>query len=240
MIYSKKQTKIKLFFIILLFYILFNYLKIKNKYNKYNITLVTALYHIKSKYKFINYFNWVKNLLQINTSIVFFIDKKLSKEIKKYRPEIYKNKTVWIETNIKDLYSFKKFIKNFIKAHSIDYEKKIHSVLLYMIWAEKCYFLKRAINLNYFKSECFYWIDAGFFRKKNKINKYLNNWPSSKKCFEDSRVIINSVRNLTKLEINGLKNFNINIYNKFRKKRNVGGGFFGGNYIFIEIYFIVL
>ena len=161
---------------------------------------------------------------------MIFIDKKISRLIKSLRPKKYINRTVWIESNIEDLYSYKNFIKNFLKTHTIDYEKKIHSVFLYIIWAEKCYFLKRNINLNFFNSKCFYWIDAGFFRKPKKIIRYLNNWPSPKKCFEDPRTIINSMRNLSATEINGLKNLNITIYNKFRRKsKSVAGGFFGGN-----------
>ena len=73
-----------------------------------------------------------------------------------------------------------------MKTHKIwliDKEIKIHTILLYVLWAEKCYFLKRAINRNYFNSKCFYWIDAGFFRSFKKTYKYLNNWPSKKKMF---------------------------------------------------------
>lgn len=131
-----------------------------------------------------------------------------------------------------------------MKTHKIwliDKEIKIHTILLYVLWAEKCYFLKRAINRNYFNSKCFYWIDAGFFRSFKKTYKYLNNWPSKKKCFEDPRVIINSIRNLTIKEIEGFKNFNIQIYNQIIRKTNVAGGFFGGKsfYLlkFISIYY---
>ena len=114
---KKTKLKIKLIFIVLIIIIFLYYLKEKNLYNQYDITLVTALFKIKSKFKFINYLNWVKNLLQINTSIVFFIDEKISKKVKKLRPEIYQNKTIWIETNTKKLYSYQNFINNFIKAH---------------------------------------------------------------------------------------------------------------------------
>ena len=240
-IIKKLTLEIKLIFIFLLFLLILYNLKEKTKYKQNDITLVTALFHIKSKHKFGEYLNWVKNLLQINTSIVFFIDKKISKQIKILRPKTYEHKTIWIETNIEALYSYKNFFKYFLKSYGIDYEKKIHSVFLYIVWAEKCYFLKRVINFNFFNSKCFYWIDAGFFRNYKKSKRYFNNWPSKKKCFEDPRVIINSIRNLSFTEIDGLKNFNNSIYNKIRRKNNVGGGFFGGksNYLlkFISIYY---
>lgn len=237
----KSYFLIKLFFNILFFILLLYILKKKNKFSQNDITLVTALFNIKSKFKFNKYLSWVENLLQINTSIVFFIDKNISEQVKRKRPQIYENKTIWIEVNIENLFSYKNFFNNFKRAHLNDYEKKIHTSLLYIVWAEKCYFLKRAINRNYFNSKCFYWIDAGFFRSYNNTERYLNNWPSSKKCFEDPRVIVNSIRKLSKNELDGFKKLDIKIYNNIIRKTNVGGGFFGGNsdYLikFILIYY---
>ena len=93
----------------------------------------------------------------------------------------------------------------------------------------------------YFNSKCFYWIDAGFFRSYNNTERYLNNWPSSKKCFEDPRVIINSIRRLSKNELDGFKKLDIKIYYNIVRKTNVGAGIFGGksDYLvkFILIYY---
>ena len=159
------------------------------------------------------------------------------------RPKKLQDKTVWIKTNIQNFYSYKIFYKNFQKDYETDKEKKIHSVLLYLVWAEKCFFLKKAIEKNFFKSKCFYWIDAGFIRKK-EIIKDLNGWPSEKRCIEDERVLINSIRKkkMTNEELKILKNLNSNniLFNKFMSEPNVGGGFFGGqpNYLlkFIKLY----
>ena len=209
------------------------------QYPKDDITLVTALFKMKSKFPIDAYLNWVENLLLLNASIVFFVDKEISKIIKSKRPKIYENKIVLLESSIKDFYSYKKYKQNFEDSYKIDKENSYHSVPLYMVWAEKCYFAKKAIYRNYFHSQCFYWIDAGYFRIKE--DKYINNWPSTKKCFEDPRVIINGMRKLPDDEIEGLKNFNMTILKAFNNKLNVGGGLSGGKsyYLikFIKLYY---
>ena len=226
-------------YIIIILLIEFFSVKHIKLYLKDDITLVTALFKIKSKIEFHKYLNWVENLLLLNRSIVFFIDKEISLIVKNKRPSIYENKTIWIETSLSDFYSYKKFILYFIKSYEMDIENSYHTISLYLIWAEKCNFLKKAIYHNYFGSKCFYWIDAGYFRDKE--DKYINGWPSIKKCDEDPRVLINGIRQLSNIEIEGLKNFNISIYQDFINKNNVGGGLFGGKpeYLlrFIYLYY---
>ena len=236
----KSSMKLTIISILLILCFLYLVLEQNSKYYQDDVTLITALFKIKSKYKFENYLAWVKSFLKINASMVFFIDKSIIKEVKALRPSIYQKKTIWIEMELQDFYSFKYYYKYFNESHNKDYEKKIHSVPLYLVWAEKCYFVRRAILRNYFKSHCFYWIDAGFFKNKN-ITKYFNNWPSKNKCIEDPRVIINSIRKISNEEIQGLKKLDAKFYNEFIKKSNVGGGLFGGNekYLqkFIKIYY---
>ena len=201
--------------------------------------MVTALFKIKSKFSFDKYLLWVENLLLLNRSIVFFVDKNISNIIKRKRPKLYENKTIWIELSINQFYSYKKFSKNFAESYIKDKENNYHTIPLYLVWAEKCYFVKKAIKYNYFQSKCFYWIDAGYFR--DKVDKYINNWPSIKKCKEDPRVIINGIRKISDQEILDLKKFNISFYNNFINKINVGGGLFGGKpyYLlkFINLYY---
>jgi hypothetical protein len=53
---------------------------------------------------------------------------------------------------IKDFYSYKKFGKEFNESFYIDRENSYHTVPLYLIWGEKCSFLRRAILSNYLES----------------------------------------------------------------------------------------
>jgi len=232
--------KIKFLFFLIFIYLLIS-LYIKNKYPTDNITLVTAFFKLETNRHTLNeYFIYIQNLLLINASFVFYIDKNISKFIMEKRPKIYENKTVWIETNFSDLFSFRHFKKDFTETYLLCEKKNFHSVPLYIIWAEKVKFLKRSIYNNYFNSKCFYWIDAGFFHDKNMSN-YLYNWPSYDKCKKDPRVIINQVRNLSNMEINNIIHFDSIEHENFKHKANVGGGLFGGrsDYLikFIYLYY---
>jgi hypothetical protein len=156
------------------------------------------------------------------------------------RPKYLYNKTIFISMEIKDFYSYKKFGKEFNESFYIDRENSYHTVPLYLVWGEKCSFLKKAILNNYFNSKCFYWVDAGIFMKPYLIHKYIN-WPSTKKCFENPRVLINSIRNVSDSEKKDILNFDLKAHKKFQRKINVGGGIFGGqpNYLlkFIDYYY---
>ena len=59
------------------------------------------------------------------------------------------------------------------------------------------------------------------------MNKYIN-WPSTKKCYENPRVLINSIRKVNDLEKKNLLNFDLKAHKQFQRKTNVGGGVFGG------------
>ena len=248
-----KTTKLIMTLLLSLLLLLFLYLeflkkklmfKIPINIKKDRITLVSAYYKIKSKHSYNEYLEWINNILKINSSMVFFLEYSMSKIIKKMRPKEFENKTIWIEYNMKDFYSNKHFLKDFTETFNIDFENSYHSVPLYLVWAEKCKFLEKAIINNYFNSTCFYWVDAGYFRNSTTIKSYINNWPSSKNCYEDPRVIFNVLRASPKSEIEELKNFNINTHIIFQKNSNVGGNMFGGQskYIlrFINLYYNTL
>jgi hypothetical protein len=229
-------------FIFLLFFLSFlpNIL-LANHYPQDDITLVTAFFNVSSpRHKFNEYLIWINNLLQLNISLVFFIDKSISNQIKNKRPKKYEKKTIWIENDLTDLFSYKHFKNDFAKSFLIDKAKYKHSVPLFIVWAEKLFFLKKAIFSNYFKSKCFYWIDAGYFKNKN-MRYYLFNWPSIGKCNEDPRVIINGIRKIDNKELNDLKNFNSKTHDKFMNNRNIAAGLFGGksSYLlkFVYLYY---
>ena len=149
--------------------------------------------------------------------------------LKEMRPKELFNKTVFIEVEIKDFYSYKNFYNDFRKSFMIDSENKYHTIFLYMIWAEKCNFLKNAVINNFFNSTCFYWVDAGYFREKSEIKKYLNNWPSTKKCYQDKRLLMGQVNNFTFLDKKKILNFDKEAHLRLKKNLNVIGGIFGGH-----------
>ena len=150
------------------------------------------------------------------------------KVAKDLRPKNLYNKTVFIELEIKDFLSYKEFGKNFENAFKNINNNKLHSFPLYLVWAEKCNFVRKAILKNYFNSKCFYWIDSGWFRQYEEMKNFSNGWPSPKKCYEDNRVLINFVGNFTKKEKKGIINFEIDMIKKLIGEINVAAGMFGG------------
>ena len=202
----------------------------KHKYfEEDELTLVSAYYQMKSKHPHKEYLYWLRNLLLLNKSLVFFTNKKFMPILKRLRPNKLFYKTIFVELEMKDFYAYKHFKSEFNKSFYIDPENSYHSIPLYMIWAEKNMFLKKAILNNTFHSKCFYWIDAGYFREnKVSMKKYKNNWPSTKKCFEDKRLLMGQVKNFTYLEKKKIVNFDIPALKQLQSNINVIGGFFGG------------
>lgn len=213
-------------------------------YNYDEITLVSAFYITKSKYTFYEYLSWINNLVKLNCSMVFFTEKKFINILKELRPKELHYKTIFIETEIEEFYSYQNFLLDFNKAFNIDPENSNHSVSQYLILAEKVNFLKKVITKNYFYSRCFYWIDASYFKEKNITNLFENNWPSSKKCYEDPRLLMNSIRKIEKSEFESLKNLDSNPFRGFIKLDNIAGNIFGGqpkNIIkFADLYYDTL
>jgi len=225
------QIKIYLFHFLIALYIYFGFIefnKTKN-YQKDDLTLVSAYYRIKSKHTPEQYLKWINNIVNLNKSIVFFTNKKFMPILKDLRPKDLHHKTVFIELEIEDFFSYKNFYKQFNLSYEIDYENKYHTVPLYLIWAEKCMFLKKAILNNYFQSKCFYWIDIGYFREnKRDMKKYINNWPNTKKCFSNNRILMGQLKKFTKIEKEKILNFDYNSHIKLNRHLNVAGNIFGG------------
>ena len=201
----------------------------KPKYFEDDLTLVSAYYQMKSKHPSSEYLSWIRNILLLNKSLVFFTNKKLMPILKKFRPIKLYYKTIFVELEMEDFYVYKHFKKEFNKSFYIDPENSYHSVPLYMIWAEKNMFLKRAISNNTFHSKCFYWVDAGYFREKRvNMKKYVNSWPSTKKCLEDKRLLMGQVKDFSYFEKKKIINFDIAALKKLQNGINVIGGLFGG------------
>ena len=51
---------------------------------------------MKSKHRFSDDNYWISNLLKINRSMIFFLDKSIASKIIYKRPKEYGNKTIWI------------------------------------------------------------------------------------------------------------------------------------------------
>ena len=212
------------------------------KYEQDDLTLVSAYYRIKSKYSNELYLNWINNIILLNKSMVFFSNKEFMPTLKKLRPKELYYKTIFIQLEIEEFYSYNKFYKEFNKTFEIDFENAYHSVPLYIIWSEKCTFLKKVIQKNYFNSKCFYWIDAGYFREEQfEMKKYIEKWPSTNKCYEDNRLLLGQVNLFSDSFKEKIINFDNDAHQTLQRNINVIGGLFGGQIKntlkFIDLYY---
>ena len=210
-----------------------------------NITLVSTLFKTDTnRHNFEDYYIWIEKLFKINKPIIFFTQSDILEKIKEKRPKIYENKTIWIERNFSDLYSYKNYLNKFNETYIIDKAKSRHTVELFVVWCEKVNFMKEAIENNYFKSKYFFWVDAGFFRDDITVDSFINNWPSIEKLEKDPRVTLDGIREITKEEFNKLINFDNTTHDKFMNDVNISANCFAGRYDylikFIKFYYEIL
>ena len=168
-----------------------------------------------------------------DTPMYIFCDSKNEDLIKKYRwtnDKLKKLTTIKV-LEIDDFY-VSKYKENFIKHHkALDPEQDIHNPELYMIWAEKSEFLKKASDDNPHNSEFFLWCDIGSFRNRkdkndiplDKISSYPN--PDKIKEIPRDKIILTEtgLLNLWRYTNQGLT-----IHEFTHVKASVGGTIFGG------------
>ena len=209
-----------------------------------NTTIVTSYFKIRSKHYSWQYARWHSNFLRINHPMVFFIDINHYKKIIHKRPIKYRNKTIWIKTNISDFNSYKYFYEDFKNSYKIDFENQLHNPLLYMIWAEKINFLKIAGEKNFFHSKCFYWVDSGCFRKGYIMKNFIEDWPSPEECLNDGRILMNQKKEHSEEFKKKIIEFDIDTHIRLQKSFSVDASIFGGEkkyiYKFYDLYYDTL
>jgi len=151
------------------------------------LTLVSCWYILKAKFDINEYKKWISNLLLNvkNFKLVIFTDSKSKYVLEPFINNNCNIKIIILEIEDFFCYKFKdSWIKNHERNHLLNnkIDWKVN-----MLWSEKIYFVKRAINNNYFNSnlneEWFGWCDIGYFRDGDNnmdIDK-IKLWPASDK-----------------------------------------------------------
>lgn len=184
-------------------------------------TIVTAYFQLEtSKASHNKYLQWMCNMLIIDNPMIIFCDNKSYDFIQFLRKDKL-NITRIIVIEFVDFHSYR-FNSQFVQQQKIDRELNIgHNSFLYMIWAEKPSFLKKAVVLDPFNTEYFLWVDIGCFRVPN--TKFIN-WPNISKAPLD-KVLLLSVNPFT---INELSVSNFNELPNFQFTNRISGTIFGG------------
>jgi hypothetical protein len=199
------------------------------------ITIVTGYFSIPSKFSNQNYWEWIKNFLSLNCHLIIFTDEENFSKIKNLRKS---ENTLIIKIRISDfvVYDYLDYWKYCKKIDREEY----HTPELYMIWAEKTFFLKRAIDLNPFNSNYFFWSDIGCIRDSEML-KHIQTFPNIQK-FSDYDLcnfflsLIEPFQTIDKiLTKDKISITHRNIQNDDKNEKSckiinrIQGGFFGGN-----------
>lgn len=190
-------------------------------------TIVTAYFKLKiSKASHETYLKWMQNMLINSNPMVIFCDTVSKSYIESVRkmvdPEL--ERTCIIITEVSEFYSYK-YGEKFVEHFAMDTEKRVgHNIILYMIWAEKSHFLKRAIELDPFESDYFLWSDIGCFRRENTE---FRNWPNPSRIatLPKDKVLLLSVIPFTPSE---LACKTLSDLPSFQFQNRIGAPIFGG------------
>jgi hypothetical protein len=159
-------------------------------------TIVTAYYPIKSKFSKERYLEWGKTFMKLESPIILFTEEYLISELKQLRES---RPIEFIPLPFEELDTWKLYKNKWIENHTIDPENLYHTPELYAIWAQKAFFVEKAIILNYFNTDYFFWCDFGAFRNPNINNTILQTFPTIT-YFNNDKLLLQSVGDLTELE----------------------------------------
>ena len=195
-------------------------------------TLVTAYYPIKSKFSKERYMNWAATFLRIRTPIVLFTEESMENTFRQMRGD----RPIHIITiPFHELETWKLYESKWKEHHQMDPEKHIHTPELYTIWAEKAFFVERAIRSNPFQSYFFFWCDIGAFRDPNVSQTILNSFPTTQ-YLESDQILFQSVGDVTANDwiqrADGIRGETIS--HAWNKRRLVGGLWGGGIHACIQ------
>jgi len=192
-----------------------------------SITIVTAYYELPhKKYSSMHYSVWCRLYLKnTDANMIIFTDESSLPVLQEYRKN-YLDKTKFVIQSLQSFYTYK-FLEYWIKDHKRDHERYHHHPYLYMIWAEKSTFLKKAIDMNVYNSEFFCWTDIGMVREESQLS-YINKFPNEEilKTIKTDKVYLLNIDEFTEQE---LKNNDVCQIFRYIPTARIGGGFILGH-----------
>jgi hypothetical protein len=194
--------------------------------NSMACTVVTAYYEIKSKFNKERYLSWANTFLKLKSPIVLFTDESMVETFTTMREG---RPLHIIVIPFEELETWKKYQTHWKEQLSMDPEAKNHSPELYAVWAEKPFFVEKAIHVNPFQTEYFFWCDIGAFRNPHVHSLVLHSFPLTKYLEKDT-ILFQSIGDLTDREKLRRKDgiYGEAITSKWNETRLVGGLWGGG------------
>lgn len=155
-------------------------------------TVVTAFYPIKSKFSKNQYLEWGKTFMKLKSPIVLFTESNLIKDLKELRED---RPIKFVEIPFEELDTWQLYKDKWIENHKVDPENSYHTPELYAVWAQKAFFIEKAIHNNYFNTQHFFWCDFGAFRNPNIESIVLESFPQIK-YFNDDKLLLEGIGDL--------------------------------------------
>lgn len=155
-------------------------------------TVVTAYYPIKSKFSMERYMNWAATFLRIKAPIVLFTEPSMENTFRQMRGNLPIHIIV---LPFDQLETWQRYQTQWKEHHLLDPEKDRHTPELYTIWAEKAFFVEKAIQSNPFQTDFFFWCDIGAFRDPHISQIILDSFPTMR-YLESDRILFQSVGNI--------------------------------------------
>ena len=159
-------------------------------------TIVTGFYPIKSKFSKDTYLEWGRTFLKLASPIVLFTEKNMSGIMKEMRGD---RPIHIVEIPFEELEAWALYKNNWIENYNMDPEKHIHTPELYAIWAQKPFFVEKAIHLNPFYTDYFFWCDFGAFRDPSVPTTVLDSFPTTNYLPQD-KIILQAIDDLKDID----------------------------------------
>jgi hypothetical protein len=149
------------------------------------VTIVSCYYQLeKSKHSVQEYRSWIENFLRhVDQPIVMFGEESTLESMKQIREEanlgskFYGIALPFSECN----YSSEEWIMKWNKQLELSNFKHLHGQELFRVWANKSFFVQKAMELNPFQSDSFAWCDAGCWRDPMSASLFGAGWPVAEK-----------------------------------------------------------
>jgi hypothetical protein len=185
-------------------------------------TLVTAYYPIRSKFPPQQYMEWAARFMKLRAPIVLFTDPKYVEVFEAMRRSI--GPLTVIGLPFEELDTWVLYKDMWIANHARDPEAAIHTPELYAVWAQKAFFVERAIGLNVYGGSHYFWCDIGAFRDASIPDGVLNSFPRADRL-PGTGVLFSSVRPLDMAD--AIRQAD-GIVGSLQPKDRIVGGLWGG------------
>lgn len=181
-------------------------------------TVVTAFYHIESKFPVETYLGWIRYFMQADLTVVIYGDDSTVRMLQSIYPE-----TPQRQYRVKRIADFVTSAWSWEADYAMDGEKAVgHSIDLYKVWNEKPFFVRDVVQSNPYRTDTFAWVDIGCVREEKTLWP-MHGFPDARR-FDPRKVTFLAIEPFLVEEKRDLDVLD----ERFRDKIRLGGGIFAG------------